>query len=187
MSWAARSAYSGPLMDVFACLTGKQAGLQVRSNAKRTLHDAKIGERFEGPQRITVECVAKEDARLARTLDEVVRKNFAPKVFYFLGLGEKSVPANIEEVAVVRFRAADAADISSALFENDDASRPLLGQEIASRQAGGAGADNQSIDNVLRHDMAIQTRIFSTSLGARQTGGSIHFIYDIACMMRRFF
>ena len=63
-----------------------------------------------------------------------------PEVVDLLGLGEEAVAAEVEAVAVADLGLGDAADLVLGL--EDDDGPPLLGEQVAGGQAGGAAAED---------------------------------------------
>ncbi len=133
-----------PGVEGLRCRDGPRLGPEIGAHAGRTGERPEVAQGFEGLERIAVELAAIEDARQPRPLDEIVRQDLVPEIDDLARLGEEAVAADVEEVVLVVHRPADAADGVGVAFDHADVA-PRLGQQVAGRQSGGAGADDQDL------------------------------------------
>ena len=91
-------------------------------------------------ERVVEELAVPVDPRHARALEELLAHHLVPEVVDLLGLGEEAVAAEIEAVAVADLGLGEAADLVLGL--EHDHGTPLLGEQVAGGQAGGAAAED---------------------------------------------
>ncbi|MEZ5396548.1 MAG: hypothetical protein R2724_27640 [Bryobacterales bacterium] len=110
--------------------------------------------RVQGLEGVCEERALVEDARHARAADHLVAEKLVPEVFDGFDLGEETVSADVEPVALIFDRARDAADDVVAL--EHDGLDARLGKLIGGGQAGGAGSQHN--DGGLFHAIYHHTR-----------------------------
>ena len=133
-------AVGDPLLEVVLATVGRDRGPQVGEQAARELDRAELLDDVLPVERVVEELAAPVDARHARTAEELLLHHLVPEVVDLLGLGEEAVAAQVEAVAVANLGLRDAADLVLRL-EHDDGT-PLLREEVPSREAGGAAAED---------------------------------------------
>jgi hypothetical protein len=126
-----------PLLEVVLAAPGLDRRPHVRQAAERELDGPELPDDVGALERVVEVAPAPEDARHARTHEELVAHDLEPEVVDLLVLREEAVAAEVEAVPVrVDDGLRDAADLVVGL-EHDD---PLAGlrQLVPRRQAGRA-------------------------------------------------
>ena len=133
-------AVGDPLLEVVLAALGLDRGPQVGEQAARELDRAELLDHVLAVERVVEELAAPVDPRHARPAQELLLHHLVPEVVDLLGLGEEAVAAEIEAVAVANLGLRDASDLILRL-EHDDGT-PLFGEQISSREAGRAAAED---------------------------------------------